>query len=445
MTETENLSQESQSGMALLISLFLTMLTGLLLMPIMSRAMFHHNNSYRETRYITALHLAEAGIDEGVWHLSYDHNDEWAGWDISSNELYTKPSQVLYDIDGGEIGEYRVEIENPIPIGNQISIGPIGSSLPFPIRSSNEPVVRASAGVPDLTSLGSEIRIVEVNAKAQTVFSFGLFSNSDLEIGGTALVNSYNSTLGTYGLNGNMFNNGDAGANGNILLNGSPLIDGDASAGGNVVIVGNKAEITGEVDGGMTHIDLPPVSDFVEQAKLKNDNNQIPKAVKANGQLVDAYNPATGLLNVAAGATLNLPGGTKDNPKVYYLSGSTLNGNSNLIVDDYVIIFTDGNMNWNGGTVINNGGNGPPERLMVYSSGGLDTTISVNGGAGFAGVVYAPAANLVVTGNGHFFGAAVGGNVDVSGNGEFHYDEALGDVGPVAFFEVQEWTEKPNL
>jgi hypothetical protein len=40
------------------------------------------------------------------------------------------------------------------------------------------------------------------------------------------------------------------------------------------------------------------------------------------------------------------------------------------------------------------------------------------------------------------YGALVGGKVDITGNGEFHYDEALGQVGPIVYFAVEEWVEK---
>ncbi|MCB9767973.1 MAG: hypothetical protein H6751_07490 [Candidatus Omnitrophica bacterium] len=439
-----NNSSRKDKGMALLMALFLTLLAGLLVTPILDRAVFHHNDAFREQRYITALHLAEAGIEDGIWHLSYDKEDEWTGWDVSNDEVYEKNRSTFYDTSGNAVGEFEIEILNPIPLGTQIDIGPLGSALPFPIISNSEPTIIATAGIPDIETVGSEVRVIEVEAKARTVFSLGLFSDEDLELGGTTVVDSFDSRDGFYGVGGNIYSNGDAGSNHDILLNGTPIIDGDASAGGSVVLVGNNAEITGEVEGGMTKIDLPPVNTLVDAAKLENDNADIPQAVKSNGQLVDAFNPSTGELNVVSGATLTLPGGTQDNPKVYYLSSSNLGGNSNLIVDGHVVIFTDGNLDWNGGTVVNNGGSGPPERLMIYSSGTLDTDITINGGAGYAGVIYAPDAHITLTGGGDIYGAAVGGKVDVSGNGEFHYDEALGDVGLIAFFEVNEWNEKPR-
>ncbi len=428
----------------MLMALFLTLIVALIIPTILERAVFQHANAYRESRFISALHASEAGIEEAVWHLSYDKEKAWTGWNTTDPDLYVYPATVLKDADNQSIGEVRMTIQDPIPLGSNINLGGSTAYYPFPITSNSAPTISAVAGVPDLDSPGAEVRQIQVLAKARTVFSLGLFSDDDLELGGTTVVNSYDSRNGHYNTTTNISNNGDSGSNGDILLNGTPLIDGDASAGGAVVLVGQNSEITGEVEGGMTQIELPGVNDAVAKAKLLNNNADIPNAVKPNGQQVAAYNPTTKALSIGAGATLSLPGGTKENPKVYYLSSASMAGNSKLLVSDYVVIFTDGSLDFSGGTVINNGGAGPPDKMLVYSSGGIDTDVKVNGGAGFAGAIYAPNAEVTLTGGGDIFGAVVGGKVNVSGNGQFHYDEALGDTGLIAYFEVREWVEKPS-
>jgi choice-of-anchor A domain-containing protein len=155
-------------------------------------------------------------------------------------------------------------------------------------------------------------------------------------------------------------------------------------------------------------------------------------------------NSATKVLDLQAGATLTLTGGTKENPKIYYFSKATMNGNAELRVNGYAIFYTDGTLDLAGGTVVNNGGAGKPENLILYSSGSSSTNIKINGGAGFSGAIYAPSANITFSGGGNIYGAVVGGKVTMGGNSNFHYDEALGEVGLIAFFEVAEWIEKPS-
>ncbi|MCA9445851.1 MAG: hypothetical protein KC931_01960 [Candidatus Omnitrophica bacterium] len=444
MKKTIRLLQKKEKGAVLLMALFLTMLAGLLIVPVLQRAVFHHNDAFREQNYISALHIAEAGIEEAIWQLTHaDQDEEWEGWDTSNPDMYKLDKIDFKDFQGNALGEYEVYVVDPLGESDLIGIGALGAQVPFNIQFTGQPTLYCVAGVPDIDSVGSEVRVIQVGTDEKSAFSLGLFSDDDLEMGGTSNVDSFDSRVGFYGVNGNVNSNGDAGSNGDILLSGTPIIDGDAAAGGNVV-VGNNATITGDVQGGMTHIDLPPVNDLVAAAKVNNNNNEIPDAIKSNGQTSSAYNSGNQTLNVASGATLTLPGGTVDNPKVYYFSSSQLNGNSKIELDGYAIIFTDGDLTWNGGTVVNNGGFGPPEKLLIMSSGLMDKEIKINGGAGFAGAIYAPSSQLKLTGGGDVYGAAVAGKIDVIGNGAFHYDEALGGTGISLGFKISEWVEKPR-
>lgn len=431
-------------GSVMVYALLFILVVGLALSALMPRVVFHHDNAYREVRYIAAQHLAEAGVEEALSHLIYDRLDQWTGWNTSNPLSYRKPRGTFADREGRPLGEYEVEIRNPLPLGVSIMIGGGANLWPMPVTASATPTIRAYAGVPDLDSPGSERRLIEVVARSRSIFSLGLFSDKTLSLGGTTVVNSYDSRRGPYHPVNNAGPNGDAGSNENITLNGTALIDGDAAAGGSV-LVGNNAEITGEIEAGVTRIVLPPVDHLVEAARLYNNNAEIPLAVRKNGTTVQAYDPATKRLSVAANAVLTLPGGTKENPKVYYFSDGVLNGGSTLRFSGYVIIMTSGTLDFSGGTVINNAGAGTPDQLVVYSSGGLDNEIRINGGAGFAGAVYAPKSKVKFSGGGHIYGAFVGGQVDVIGNAQFHYDEALGNTGLIAYFDVNEWIEKRPL
>ena len=58
------------------------------------------------------------------------------------------------------------------------------------------------------------------------------------------------------------------------------------------------------------------------------------------------------------------------------------------------------------------------------------TSLTYSGNGTFIGTVYSPEAVCTLTGNGDMSGAVVGKSVTLGGNGNFHYDEALG--GPLA-------------
>ena len=57
-------------------------------------------------------------------------------------------------------------------------------------------------------------------------------------------------------------------------------------------------------------------------------------------------------------------------------------------------------------------------------------------------VVYAPNANVIISGNANFNGAAVANNITLNGGIYFHYDEGLADFyGGEPTFKIDTWTE----
>jgi hypothetical protein len=68
----------------------------------------------------------------------------------------------------------------------------------------------------------------------------------------------------------------------------------------------------------------------------------------------------------------------------------------------------------------------------------------VQGGADAGLAFYAPNANVFITGGGDVFGAVVGKTVEMGGNGEFHYDEALGMIAGERLL-VSSWREARRM
>jgi Putative Ice-binding-like adhesive domain len=78
-------------------------------------------------------------------------------------------------------------------------------------------------------------------------------------------------------------------------------------------------------------------------------------------------------------------------------------------------------LNMNGGTVSNNGGD-PLNLSFVYAG---TNSVSINAGANTFATVYAPHANVTITGNGGIYGAIVGKNFSFTGSGHVVYDTSL--------------------
>ena len=75
-----------------------------------------------------------------------------------------------------------------------------------------------------------------------------------------------------------------------------------------------------------------------------------------------------------------------------------------------------------------------------------NTKVEMGGNASFIGVVYAPNADLTLSGGGSstaadFTGAGIAKTVLMNGHYNFHYDEALRKYGPSKGYVVTSWNE----
>jgi hypothetical protein len=67
------------------------------------------------------------------------------------------------------------------------------------------------------------------------------------------------------------------------------------------------------------------------------------------------------------------------------------------------------------------------------------TTVKLAGNGDFIGTVYAPDADITVTGNGNVIGALTGNSITFKGNGSFHYDQAT--LPAITNYAVASWNE----
>ena len=86
-----------------------------------------------------------------------------------------------------------------------------------------------------------------------------------------------------------------------------------------------------------------------------------------------------------------------------------------------------------------------PASLIIISS--ADGVINLAGQADMHGVIYAPVATINFAGQADIFGSLTGYTINISGQGDLHYDEALGrlHIGEFFPYRVRSWREfNPN-
>jgi len=130
-----------------------------------------------------------------------------------------------------------------------------------------------------------------------------------------------------------------------------------------------------------------------------------------------------------------------------YIAG---NGSTNgtFTQDSHVntAFYVQGNIALAGGSITN--GSGLAQNFIVYGvtpQDGSARSATVSGNGTFIGVVDAPAYDISYTGNGNVVGALLGNTLNVSGNGNLHYDEALdsklGFFSSAATYSFASWFE----
>jgi hypothetical protein len=240
-------------------------------------------------------------------------------------------------------------------------------------------------------------------------FKNAIHVRNTVEMLGSAWTDSYDSRSGPYHPTNNRGHRGhvstDGIAAGVITVGANSSIGGDAiiGPGGDVAVaINNSGTITG-LQG-------------TERGARNSPLSSIPAGLINQGPLTIAGN-AIRVLGEGA----------------YWFSMISITGNGRLQTTGAVKIYVTGNIDI-GGNGIATAGN-LPSNLLIYGTqdpsdaSQKTTTVKIHGNGDFYGAVYAPGAALDVYGKGAVYGALTGNTVKINGNGGFHYDEALGNLG----------------
>ncbi|HSL82641.1 MAG TPA: hypothetical protein VLF66_07675, partial [Thermoanaerobaculia bacterium] len=227
-----------------------------------------------------------------------------------------------------------------------------------------------------------------------------ILSCRELTLSGAAVVTSEGLRTGAA-----LGEQGHVRSNQGITLDGGVEIHGDATPGpaGQVTFHGKPSLVTGSTAPAADPFDCSPVDLAALRAELEaaNDNGSLPQTAKGNPPLSGADGRA---LVLSGRDSLTLPAGT------YLLSEIRLTGNSSVSVAGPVRILVTGSIDVQGGSHLNLDGN--PYDLRLWSTGG---TVSVASHAVVHGFLYAPAAEVSLTGRSRWAGGVQGDRVDVSG------------------------------
>jgi len=294
---------------------------------------------------------------------------------------------------------------------------------------------------------------VVVRRRAEGYFLEGLFSRGGLTLGGSVTTDSYDSRNGTWAdqaVNADAGGpyakgGGHVGSNEGIDLSGTAIyVRGNAIPGPLFTTeISGQSHVWGDTVPRRRELELaePPLAEF-EAALATNDNDQL-VTPGSKGKGGGPYDDKTMALTVTGQTEVVLEGGT------YFFTDVVLSGGATLVVQGPSRIYVTGDVDLTGGSLVNVGGN--PTDCLVFAHGhplppgfqAKTPAVKLNGGPQVALGLYAPYRDVTVGGDLDVFGSVVGGNVKVSGDAYFHYDEALRGVigGTDVYLERLFWRD----
>lgn len=237
----------------------------------------------------------------------------------------------------------------------------------------------------------------------------GVWGIQGITSGGGIMTDSYDSTAGPYG-SADIYANGDLCSCEDIRMGGSFEVNGDLMYGRGYMF--DQRGVSGKVWGVVDDHSCGEVTTDADfgWAMLNHDNETIETS---NG--TDPFRRGNGWdLRMQSDDSITLTGGT------YYFDSVRMTGQARIYVTGPTVIYVKGDGVFGGGGIVNATEN--PANLLVYSEG---STLSLKGGSGFHGAVYAPDSDVTVHGTSDYFGTIVGRTVHFQGDAAVHVDESI--------------------
>ena len=382
--------------------------------------------SFRNQDLQAAMNLAEAGIEEAMQAMK---NDSWTNWTPVATDTYYFDEDYSFTLGSGRSGTWRVFAS---------------------VVDESAPIVFGEGRVN--SSDGTIVKQLRIDFGRKGLFANGLTAKDTIDWSGNNVnVDSYDSSKGTYA---------------------TQIPNDNGSVASNAIVDGAISPGNGDIYGYVATGGGAPA--FGPRGTLRGKDSPPGTTVDSNRIAYDFYSEFEQIAQPTGDPTVDPPipaSGTIGNPShltpVDYYSTSFSNKNGDiLIIDGPVRFIVDGDWSSKGEIQITQngsvelyitgnmdvGGNGAinltniPANFLIYGTNttNLGQTIKMSGNGAIKAAIYAPNARLEMKGGGHageFMGAAVASKIVMTGNSNFHYDEALGSLAVDSRYRVTRWRE----
>ncbi|MFM1769675.1 MAG: hypothetical protein RJA22_2204 [Verrucomicrobiota bacterium] len=445
--------QRPPSGGVLLVTLFIMAAIGIVLMAALNLIQGQNQAVSRSQAWNACIPAIEAGVEEALAHLNDQASSSLAanGW-IQDGPVY------LLQRSTGNDSFFRVALVMTNPAAPIIlSTGYV--RLAALVAQAREPLL--AAATPSAKGEQYINRAVRVLVEQQMLFVKAMVARDRIEMNGNNIsVDSYDSSNPLYSTPQGTYDPAKARDNGdvstiagvrNAISVGNADIKGRVSTGpGGTVAIGPNGSVGSKawVDGGRSGIQPGWFRDDmnVDMRNIERPSSAgslgtpAPGTVNgiAYGHVVDSGKYVMSSINLSRGEKMCIRGGATlivDGPAV-------ISGGLDILPGASLTLYVRGPNLDIGGIGVNN-----TQRSTNCVIFGLPTLTSVTlpSSGDFNGALYAPNADLRMTGGGsgavNWCGACVTRTVTVTGHQKFHYDEGLRTFGPPGRLVVTSWLE----
>lgn len=428
-------SLHDRSGSALLASLIVCVLIAGIAGLYLETVRHELKETHRTRLLLESVNLAEIGAEDALYALL---NDDWSNW---SSGTYGYSRRI-------PAASRSWNDPTAIPSGRsgETSWIDVFVSTVDPSR----PVIVAEANLEH--KLGVNVsRQIRIDLSTGSLFMNGLTARDQVEMNGNKIdVDSYNSDDGPYNATTNRKDNGSV-ASVSVAVAAVDLQNADVlgyvATGGSAPSVGKNGSVRGFDTPSGTKVDLTRVTtDFfaefpaVSAPGLSSPSTSLTPSGPGTYHL--ATDHALSSLTVASGDVVNI---TSDLTMV--IDGSlTIKGEINVNPGATLTLYVSGDVDIGGIGIVNNHVGSKPENVIVYGTGaeGAGQLIKLHGNGAIQVAIYAPYAEVEMKGSGSsgtMYGAVVAESVLLTGNFEFHYDEALKEFDGDEGFSMDRWIE----
>lgn len=420
-----------QSGNVLVASLITATMLGTILAGYLSLASSESRLTSRSQAWNLAIGVAEAGIEEALTQINFTNDFTSNGWGVQ-NGFPTK-SRTLGN------NSYSVLISNSYA----------------PILISTGSVQTANGG--DLIS-----RVVQVKTFRNGLFTKGMVAKGLINLNGNNIkTDSFDSTDPNYSTNGvydptRVKSNGDVATDldlTNSLNVGNANIWGHISTGpGGTASIGPNGSVgdIGWQTGGNHGIQPGWFSDdmnvyFPDVTLPFSGGAFTPTSGRVGGTRYDYVINASGNWELPSIANQSLIVTSNVQAALLVTGDISIAGQNGITIQpgaSLKLYMQGASASLGGQGVMNQNGNATN---FFYYGLPSNTSLTVTGNGTFTGVIYAPEAALDLRGGGSsaedFIGSSVSNTVTMNGHFNFHFDEALANLGGNRGYIIKSWNE----